>query len=97
LSQGTCLYAADEPSRRVGARLMQRRFTDVVQDMLTIRMDFSSFADFWAPAEGEDGPVAEYVATLDDEAKTTLRKMVRMAYLDGEQDDIRSYAPPLGR
>jgi ubiquinone/menaquinone biosynthesis C-methylase UbiE len=42
--------------------------TDVVQDMLTIRMDFASFADFWAPAEGKDGPVAEYVSTLDTEA-----------------------------
>jgi ubiquinone/menaquinone biosynthesis C-methylase UbiE len=67
-------------------------FTDVTQDMLTIRMEFSSFADFWAPAEGQDGPVAQYVATLDVEAKTTLRHAVRMAYLDGEQDGIRSYA-----
>src|SRR4051794_39391096 len=28
---------------------------DVVQDMRTIRMDFQSFADFWAPSEGRDG------------------------------------------
>ena len=60
--------------------------------MLTIRMDFASFADFWAPAEGKDGPVAEYVGTLDVEAKTKLRNMVELAYLDGEADGSRSYA-----
>jgi ubiquinone/menaquinone biosynthesis C-methylase UbiE len=66
--------------------------TDVVQDMVTIRMDFASFADFWAPAEGKDGPVADYVATLGVEAKATLRDTVKLAYLDGEADGPRSYA-----
>jgi SAM-dependent methyltransferase len=65
---------------------------DVVQDMRTIRMDFASFADFWAPAEGKDGPIAEYVSTLDTEAKSNLRGMVELAYLDGEADGERSYA-----
>jgi SAM-dependent methyltransferase len=65
---------------------------DIVQDMLTIRMDFASFADFWGPAEGKDGPVAEYVSTLDTEAKSKLRRMVELAYLDGEADGERSYA-----
>jgi hypothetical protein len=37
--------------------------TDIEQDMITIRMDSTCFADFWAPAEGGDGPVAEYVRT----------------------------------
>jgi SAM-dependent methyltransferase len=65
---------------------------DVVQDMLTIRMDFASFADFWAPAEGKEGPVAEYVSTLDREARTKLRSMIALAYLEGEADGPRSYA-----
>jgi ubiquinone/menaquinone biosynthesis C-methylase UbiE len=65
---------------------------DVVQEMLTIRMDFTSFADFWTPAEGEDGPVAEYVRTLDVAARAKLRAMVELAYLDGESDGERSYA-----
>jgi hypothetical protein len=60
--------------------------------MLTIRMDFASFADFWTPAEGKDGPVAEYVSTLDVEARARLRDMVELAYLDGESDGERSYA-----
>jgi SAM-dependent methyltransferase len=65
---------------------------NVVQDMRTIRMDFASFADFWAPNEGRDGPIADYVGTLDDDAKSKLREAVRLAYLDGEGDGPRSYA-----
>jgi len=66
--------------------------TDVVQDMLTIRMDFASFEDFWTPMEGKDGPYAEYVRTLTPEGKTVLRDKVRLAYVDGEADGPRSYA-----
>jgi SAM-dependent methyltransferase len=65
---------------------------DVVQSMLTIRMDFASFTDFWAPAEGKDGPVADYVGSLDADAKARLRGAVELAYLDGEPDGARSYA-----
>jgi ubiquinone/menaquinone biosynthesis C-methylase UbiE len=66
--------------------------TEIVQDMLTIRMDFASFADFWMPHEGKDGPVAEYVSTLGAQARARLRAIVRLAYLDGEGDGPRSYA-----
>jgi hypothetical protein len=66
--------------------------TDVVGDTLTIRMDFASFADFWAPIEGKEGPVAAYVGTLGANAKVRLRDMVKLAYLDGEADGARSYA-----
>ncbi|MGB7989993.1 MAG: class I SAM-dependent methyltransferase [Candidatus Methylophosphatis roskildensis] len=66
--------------------------TDVVDGMLTTRMDFASFADFWAPSEGKDGPVADYVGTLCVEAREKLRDMVELAYLDGEVDGPRSYA-----
>ncbi len=66
--------------------------TDVVQDMLTIRMDFASFEDFWAPFEGKDGPYAEYVRTLTPEGKVILRDKVRLAYVDGDADGTRSYA-----
>jgi len=65
---------------------------DVVEDMLTIRMDFVSFADFWTPIEGKEGPVAQYVGNLAADARAKLREMVRLAYLDGEDDGPRSYA-----
>jgi SAM-dependent methyltransferase len=64
---------------------------DVVSDSLTIRMDFASFADYWAPVEGTEGPAAAYVRTLTDAAKARLREAVRLAYLDGDPDGARSY------
>jgi ubiquinone/menaquinone biosynthesis C-methylase UbiE len=65
---------------------------EVVQDMLTIRMDFQAFADYWSPCEGKDGPIADYVSTLDQDEKAELRDAVMQAYLDGEPDGPRSYA-----
>jgi len=65
---------------------------NVIQDMITIRMDFVSFADFWAPAEGREGPAAAYVGTLDAAARSKLQDAVRLAYLNGEPDGARSYA-----
>lgn len=59
---------------------------------LAMHMEFASFADYWAPFEGKDGPGAEYVATLDDEARAKLRDAVEAAYLDGDSDGPRSYA-----
>ncbi|WP_454619264.1 class I SAM-dependent methyltransferase [Bradyrhizobium cenepequi] len=64
----------------------------VVQDMRTIRMDYASFADFWTPAEGSEGPIAEFVGSLESTAKAKLRGAVQSAYLDGEVDGPRSYA-----
>jgi len=94
---------ADERRARVYIRPMSRPgelarawhdagLQDVVQDMRTIRMDFASFVDYWAPNEGKDGPIADYVATLSDQEKATLREKVQRAYLDGEPDGPRSYA-----
>ncbi len=65
---------------------------DVIEDALTIRMEFQSFADFWMPYEGKDGPIANYVGTLEAPAKAQLRAAIERAYLDGERDGQRSYA-----
>ena len=64
--------------------------------MLTIRMDFAAFADFWAPAEGKDGPVADYVGSLNTDAKARLRGAVELAYLDGEPDGAHPMPPRPG-
>lgn len=66
-------------------------FEDVSDAALTIRMDFTSFEDYWAPYVGKDGPQAEYVATLSEPERVRLRDAVRLAYLDGEADGARSY------
>ena len=65
---------------------------DVVHASLTIRMEFTSFADFWEPLDGRDGPYAEYLMTLSGERKAEVRRLVAAAYLDGEPDGPRSYA-----
>ncbi|BCH32125.1 SAM-dependent methyltransferase [Mesorhizobium sp. L-8-10] len=67
-------------------------FRDTSDAMITIRMDFADFEDFWTPMEGKDGPFAEYVSTLSIEGRSKLRDAVRLAYLDGENDGARSYA-----
>ena len=64
----------------------------VVQDAVTIRMDFACFHDFWTPVEGKEGPVAQYVTTLGRTFRAALRERVQSAYLDGEEDGLRSYA-----
>ena len=67
-------------------------FSDVVETTLSIRMEFVSFEDYWAPYVGKDGPGAEYVAALSDAERARLRDAVRLAYVDGEPDGPRSYA-----
>ncbi len=59
---------------------------------LLVRMNFSSFDDYWSPYVGRDGPGAEYVATLAPQMRERLREGVRSAYLDGDADGPRSYA-----
>lgn len=66
--------------------------SDVSEAALSIRMEYASFDDYWAPYRGKDGPGAEYVATLNDDERAKLQAAVRAAYLDGEADGPRSYA-----
>jgi ubiquinone/menaquinone biosynthesis C-methylase UbiE len=67
-------------------------FRDVVETTLSIRMEFASFDDYWAPYVGKEGPGAEYVAALNDAERARLRDAVKSAYVDGEADGPRSYA-----
>ncbi len=70
----------------------QAGFVEVEETTLTIRMDFESFDDYWAPYVGGDGPYAAFVSTLDDKARSTLTDAVRRAYLSGMDDGSRSFA-----
>lgn len=65
---------------------------NVEEMLLGIRMEYSSFADYWAPYTGNDGPGADYVRTLSGDERTRLEAAVRSAYCDGEPDGPRSYA-----
>ena len=65
---------------------------EVRDTQLVVRMDFASFADYWGPYVGREGPGAQYVAGLDEAARDRLEAAVRAAYLDGDPDGPRSYA-----
>ena len=76
----------------LGAAWRRAGFVDVEETSLQIRMEFSSFADFWAPYLGKEGPGCEYVGSLSGEARARFEAAMRAAYVDGEADGPRSYA-----
>jgi ubiquinone/menaquinone biosynthesis C-methylase UbiE len=65
---------------------------DVEETSLGIRMEFTSFEDYWAPYERREGPAAAYLETLGRADRVKLVDALRAAYLDGEADGQRSYA-----
>jgi len=67
-------------------------FRNVEASSISMRMQYQSFDDFWAPLMSGQGGAPAYVATLDDEARGKLRKVLQLAYLDGEPDGPRSHA-----
>jgi SAM-dependent methyltransferase len=64
---------------------------DLKAGEITIRTDFASFEDYWAPYEGEDGVVPAYLRSVTPEMGGQIKDAVRRAYLDGEADGLRSY------
>jgi SAM-dependent methyltransferase len=57
---------------------------------LTIRMEYGSFADYWEPLLGGQGPVGSYAAKLSGEMRPRVEAAVRAAYLSGLPDGPRS-------
>jgi SAM-dependent methyltransferase len=64
---------------------------DVEQTSLTIRIEFSSFEDFWSPFLLGEGPHGRYVAGLPEPARAALREHARRAYLAHRPDGPRSF------
>ncbi len=65
---------------------------DVVQDQVTIRIEFDSFDDYWRPFLGKTGPAGTYVAGLTETQRDALMSRVRAAYEAGDPDGPRSFA-----
>lgn len=65
---------------------------DVEETSLTIRMEFESFEDYWAPFATGEGPHGQYVVGLPEGARETLKQHVRRAYVGNRPDGPRSMA-----
>lgn len=65
---------------------------DVLQDHVTIRMDFDSFEDYWRPFLGRTGPAGNYIAGLSEARCSELQSRLRAAYEAGDRDGPRSFA-----
>jgi SAM-dependent methyltransferase len=57
---------------------------------LNVRMEYASFADYWEPLLGGQGPVGTYAASLAPELRAKVEAAVRAAYLSGAPDGPRS-------
>jgi ubiquinone/menaquinone biosynthesis C-methylase UbiE len=64
---------------------------NVEQTSLMIRMEFTSFTDYWSPWLGGQGTVGAFVTSLDDPKRDLVEQHVRKAYLAGSHDGPRSF------
>jgi ubiquinone/menaquinone biosynthesis C-methylase UbiE len=76
----------------LAAAWKQAGLENVEEGMLTTRMNFKNFDDFWLPNLGKQGPIADYLESLEPEAFEKLNEHVRQAYLGGYEDGPRSFA-----
>lgn len=68
----------------------QAQLSKVERASLSIRMDYASFADYWQPLLGGQGPVGTYAAGLAPALRARIEAAVRAAYLSGAPDGPRS-------
>lgn len=61
-------------------------FGEVEETALEMRMDFSSFDDYWLPFLGGIGPHGVYVSELSDERRERLREVLRRRLLGDRSD-----------
>jgi SAM-dependent methyltransferase len=81
----------------LGALWRAHRLRDVSEELLTIRMRFSSFDDYWSPFLEEQGPAGDYVAALAPSEREQLRRRLRRRLLGDGPDrpivlDARAWA-----
>jgi ubiquinone/menaquinone biosynthesis C-methylase UbiE len=87
--------ATIRPMTRPGelaAAFSQAGLTDVKETMLTIRMDFEKFDDFWLPLLHGQGTLAQFLSELPASVSVATKARVLEAYLSGGADGPRSFA-----
>ena len=62
----------------------------VERNSITIRMEYTDFADYWEPLLGGQGPVGAYIESLPVERRRQIAQRVRAAFLSGAPDGPRS-------
>ena len=67
-------------------------FVDITEALLTIRMDFADFDDYWHPLMTGQGTLEKYVAGLPERIREQVQSSVRAAYLCNSPDGPRSFA-----
>jgi SAM-dependent methyltransferase len=72
------------------ALFARARIKHVETASLIVRMDYASFADYWEPLLGGQGPVGSYAAALAPKTRAKVEAAVRAAYLSGAPDGQRS-------
>lgn len=71
---------------------IEQGLADVTETELMIRMEYQSFDDYWAPIAAGEGPLGQYLATLDLAQRVGVDAAVRDAYEAGRPDGPRSFA-----
>jgi hypothetical protein len=64
---------------------------DLTRASLTIRMDFASFDDYWAPLLGGQGPFGGFIRGLAPDRRSRIEELVNAAYRSGAPDGPRSF------
>jgi len=70
---------------------MRLGLRDVEQTTLMIRMEFESFDDYWKPWLGGQGTAGAYVTRLNEDKRSRLEHLLRLAYFGGRPDGRRSF------
>ena len=70
------------------------RLTDVCCEPIEIPTEFESFQDYWRSFLGRTGPAPSYVASLDNERRTTMARKLEQALCrrHGGTTDLRARA-----
>jgi ubiquinone/menaquinone biosynthesis C-methylase UbiE len=71
---------------------IEQGLVDVEETDLMIRMDYQNFDDYWAPIAAGEGPLGQYMTTLDAAERARTDAAVRDAYEAGRPDGPRSFA-----
>jgi ubiquinone/menaquinone biosynthesis C-methylase UbiE len=74
------------------AAFEQAGLSEIAATLLTIRMDFESFEDFWTPVVFGEGTHSEFLGGLPERTQRRIQSGVRAAYLAGLPDGPRSFA-----